>query len=98
MREDGQPTFTEDNWRVVRLHSSAVEPHLLHENNGTYTTRNDLQRYYYFVSNDVYILIYEGLLRKYADELYIGGMTGIKSMGDALKAYFSDIDGTAGIK
>ena len=98
MREDGQSTFTEDNWRVVRLHSFAVEPHLLHENSGTYTTRNDLQRYYYSVSKDVYILIYEGLLRKYADELYVGGMTGIKSMGNALKAYFSDIDGTAGIK
>lgn len=98
MRQDGQPTFTEDNWRVVRLHSFAVEPHLLHENGGTYTTRNDLQRYYYSVSNDVYVLIYEGLLRKYADELYIGGMTGIKSMGDALKAYFSDVDGIAGIK
>lgn len=98
MRQDGQPTFTEDNWRVVRLYSFAVEPPLLHENGSTYTTRNDLQRYYYSVTDDVYVLIYEGLLRKYADELYIGGTTGIKSIGDVLKAYFSDIDGTAGIK
>jgi len=78
MRKSDEQIFTETNWRVCQIESNYVEPYLLYDKNGVKTLTN-MHKYYRSVGYGIDI-VYEGLLRKYAEMMYNDGYTGIATL------------------
>lgn len=99
MRKSDEQIFTETNWRVCQIESNYVEPYLLYNKNGVKTLTN-MHKYYRSVGYGIDI-VYEGLLRKYAEMMYNDGYTGIATLAQKVKEYLCSVgtqDNLAGIQ